>query len=297
MSATPTPEIVAPSPVGTDIARASIPRVYDYSLGGKDNYAVDREALGTVLQVAPGQREVSLANRRWQHRVVRYLAEQVGLEQFLDIGAGLPRVGNTHEIAQLGNPRTTVVYVDNDPVCAAHGRALLERNERTHYVLADFLDAGTLLGNPAVTQYFELDRPIGVLACGVLQHIGDDLDPAGVMGELIDRLPVGSYVAVSHFYDQGEEHPEIHRVARDLEAAFTDGVGSGWYRTREEILEFLTGLEVEPPGLVELDDWWPLGPPKPECERSPEERTMRGGLGCKRPPLLRLARARRGAAD
>ncbi|MFI2228557.1 SAM-dependent methyltransferase [Nocardia testacea] len=274
------------APVGVDTTRASVARVYDYSLGGKDNYDVDRVVFEQIVRIAPRQRDVSRMNRRWLHRVVRYLAGYAGVGQFVDIGAGLPTALNTHEVAQLENPRATVVYVDNDPLCAAHGRALLERNDRTHYVLADFLEAGTLLKNPDVLQYLELDRPIGVLVCGLLHHIGYRSRPARAMRELIERLPSGSYVAVTNFYDPGSEDPEIHRLARKLEEAFTEGVGSGWYRTRTEHLEYFEGLELLPPGLVELDDWWPLG--RIGRDRLPEERTMRGAVGYKRPALLRF---------
>ncbi|MET8798560.1 SAM-dependent methyltransferase [Nocardia sp. NPDC004568] len=274
------------APVGVDTTRASVARVYDHSLGGKDNYDVDRVVFEQIARIAPRQGGVSRTHRRWLHRVVRYLAGYAGVEQFVDIGAGLPTALNTHEVAQLENRRATVVYVDNDPVCAAHGRALLERNDRTHYVLADFLETGTLLENSDVLQYLELDRPIGVLVCGLLHHIGDGPRPARAMSELIERLPSGSYVAVTNFYDPGPEDPEIHRLARKLEEAFTGGVGSGWYRTHTEHLEYFEGLELLPPGLVELDDWWPLG--RIGRDRLPEERTMRGAVGYKRPALLRF---------
>lgn len=276
-------------PVGVDTTRPSIARVYDHSLAGKDNYAVDRAAFEKVLEVAPAQREVSLANRRWLHRVVRYLAGPAGIDQFLDLGAGLPTVGNLHEVAQLENPKSIVVYVDYDPLCVAHGRVLLERGDSTHYLNGDILEAGSLLGNRDICQYFDMARPIGVLAGAVLHHLADDFAPARVMGELIDRLPTGSYVAVTHFYDPGPADPEAHRLARDLEEAFVGGVGSGWYRTGEQILALFEGLELLPPGLVDLDDWWPQGPtsqPGELGERLPVERTMRGAVGYKRPPLL-----------
>lgn len=228
------PRTGACAPVGAGTTWPSNARVYDYSLGGKDNYAVDRAAFDRVLEVASTQREVSLANRRWLHRVARYLAGPAGVDQFLDIGAGLPTVSNLHEILQLENPAATVVYVDNDPLCVAHGRGLLERNDRTHYVQADFLEAGTLLKHHRVRQYFDLDRPIGVLTGAVLHHLGDDLVPVQAMRELIDRLPTGSYVAVTHFYDPGPEHPEAHRLARQLEQVFVESVGSGWYRSHHE---------------------------------------------------------------
>lgn len=287
------PRTGARAPVGADTTWPSVARVHDHSLGGKDNYAVDRAAFERVLEVAPGQRLVSLANRRWLHRVVRYLAGPAGIDQFLDIGAGLPAVGNVGEIARLENRKATVVYVDNDPLCVAHGRALLERGDHCHYVHGDLLEAGTLLENRRVGQYFDADRPIAVLAGAVLHHLHDDHTPALVMRELIDRLPTGSYVAVTHFYDPGPEYPEAHELARQLERAFVESVGSGRYRTGEEILEFFEGLELLPPGLAELDDWWPDGPSSPSRgpgKRSLVERTMRGAVGYKRPPLLWFSR-------
>ncbi|WP_459546339.1 SAM-dependent methyltransferase [Nocardia sp. X0981] len=263
-----------------DTTRASIARVYDYSLGGKDNYDVDRAAYAAILEVAPRQGDVSIMNRRWLHRVTRHLAGPAGIDQFLDIGAGLPTVANTHEVAQQQNPDAQVVYVDNDPVCNAHGRVLLEQNENTHFVPSDLLEAGTLLRHPAVTRYLDMDRPIGLILCGLLHHVDDELDPAGLVRNYVDLLPPGSYVAISHFHDPGPAEPELHVLAKELERRFTEkGLGSGWYRTTQQILEYFCGLELIEPGLVQLDDWWPAGPAL--RERFPEERVMVGGVAYK----------------
>lgn len=267
-------------PVGVDTTRPSIARVYDYSLGGKDNYEVDRAAYEQVLKVAPRQGDVSLMHRRWLHRVVRQLAGNFGIDQFLDTGAGLPTVANTREIAQQVNPDAIVVYVDNDPLCNAHGRVLLERNENTHFVAADLLETGTLLENRDVRRYLELDRPIGLLVCGLLHHIPDAAEPAWVMHDHVERLAAGSFVAISNFCDPGPAHPELHDLAKRLEHAFVaKGLGSGWYRARDEQLEYFAGLDLVAPGFVELEDWWPAGPPL--RERFPEERVVYGGVGCK----------------
>ncbi|MFI6309147.1 SAM-dependent methyltransferase [Nocardia fusca] len=267
-------------PVGVDTTRASIARVYDYSLGGKDNYDVDRAAYAAILEVAPRQGDVSIMNRRWLHRVTRHLAGTAGIDQFLDIGAGLPTVANTHEVAQQQNPEATVVYVDNDPVCNAHGRVLLEQNENTHFVPADLLEDKTLLRNTDVTRYLDMERPIGLILCGLLHHVDDDLDPVGIMQKYVDLLPPGSYLAISHFHDPGPADPQQHVLAKELERRFTEkGLGSGWFRTTEQILEYFCGLELIEPGLVQLDDWWPAGPPlRP---RYPEEQTMVGGVAYK----------------
>jgi hypothetical protein len=272
--------------VGADSTRPSTARVYDYSLGGKDNYEVDRAAFDQVWRVAPRQGDVSRMNRCWLHRVVRYLAGQAGVDQFLDIGAGLPTALNTHQLAQLENRRVRVVYVDNDPLCAAHGRAMLAQNALTHFVCGDLLENGTLLENRDVLGYLELDRPLGLIVCGLLHHLNDALDPVEVMRKYIERLPRRSYVAISHFWDPAEEDPELHRLAVRLERAFVEGgLGSGWYRTREQITACFGGLELLEPGLVRLDEWWPGGP---ALQARPREALMLGGVGYKPTSLLSL---------
>ncbi|MEU2039918.1 SAM-dependent methyltransferase [Nocardia niwae] len=275
----PAPKTGVRAPVGVDTTRASIARVYDATLGGKDNYEVDRYVRDKVAEVAPRQSDVARMNRRWLHRVVRYLAGTAGIDQFLDIGAGLPTVGNTHEIAQQQNPQARVVYVDNDPVCNIHGRVLLERNAFTHFVPADLTEPDILLEHSEVTPHLDLTRPLALILCGILHHVDDDLDPAGIMRRYIDALPAGSYVAITHFYDPADGG-EAHEMAVELQRRFTEmGLGSGWYRTREQIASYFGELELIEPGLVELDDWWPMGPAlRP---RLTEERLLLGGVGYK----------------
>ncbi|BDU04509.1 SAM-dependent methyltransferase [Nocardia cyriacigeorgica] len=278
----PAPTTGVRVPVGLDTTRASIARVYDYSLGGKDNYDVDRWAFGMILQAAPRQRDVSRMNRRWLHRVVRYLAGTVGIDQFLDIGAGLPTVGNTHEIVQQQNREARVVYVDNDPVCNAHGRVLLETNEYTHFVPADLTKPNTLLNDDEVTRHLDLERPLGLILCGILHHVDDGLDPAGIMRQYIEALPVGSYVAITHFWNPNDGS-ELADLAVQLQRRFVEmGLGSGWYRTKAEIASYFGDLEMIKPGLVELDQWWPMGPPT--RAPFPEERVMLGGVARKSAP-------------
>ncbi|MFQ6226818.1 SAM-dependent methyltransferase [Nocardia sp. NPDC002869] len=285
----PGPVTGARKPVGVDTSRPSISRVYDYSLGGKDHYPADRAAFEQIQRVAPRQGDVSRMNRRWQQRAVRYMAGVGRITQFLDIGAGLPVFANqnTHEIAELESPGVEVVYIDNDPVCGAHGRVMLERNERTHYLDGDLLEKNTLLENKGVLQHIDMTRPLGLLICGLLHHVEDRLDPVGVMREYIDRAPEGSYIAITNFWDPADEDPEPHDLAVRLEHAHVEmGLGSGWYRTREQLAEYFKGLEILEPGLVQLEDWWPAGPPT--RPRLPEERLMLGGVGYKRPPIRRL---------
>lgn len=266
-------------PVGVDPTRASIARVYDATLGGKDNFEVDRKVVRMIEEVAPRQSDVARMNRRWLIRVVRFLAGEAGIDQFLDVGAGLPTLENTHEVAQQRNPDARIVYVDNDPVCNAHGRAMLEANENTHFVPADLTEPNTLLAHPDVNKYLDLGRPVALILCGILHHVDDALDPVGIMRNYIDGLPSGSYVAITHFWDPADGS-EAHRMARELEYRFTElGLGSGWYRTREQIAALFCDLEMLEPGLVELDDWWPDGPPA--RPRLTEERLLLGGVGRK----------------
>ncbi|MBY8863797.1 SAM-dependent methyltransferase [Nocardia sp. CA2R105] len=266
-----------------DVTKPTIARVYDYSLGGKDNYEVDRAALAKVERIAPRHGELAQMNRRWLVRVVRFLAGSAGIDQFLDIGAGLPTAINTHQVAQQENSDARVIYVDNDPMCAVYGRALLEQNQNTHYLHGDILEAGTLLQNEQVTRHIDRDRPIGVLVCGLLQHLDDGLDPAQVMREYNTLLPDGSFMAVTNFWDPAEENHELHTLAEQLERAFLDGgLGSGWFRTREQQLQYFDGLELLTPGLTELEDWWPAGPATQP--QAPEQRVVLGGVGYKRPP-------------
>ncbi|MBF6085156.1 SAM-dependent methyltransferase [Nocardia cyriacigeorgica] len=275
----PAPQTGVRVPVGVDTTRASIARVYDVSLGGKDNYDVDRAAFEMILQAAPRQRDVSKMNRRWLHRVTRYLAGDVGIDQFLDIGAGLPTVGNTHEIAQSQNPDATVVYVDNDPVCNAHGRVLLETNDRVRFVAADLTKPAELLGRLDVRRRIDFTRPLGLILCGILHHVDDALDPAGIVRHYIDALPAGSYLAITHFWNPNDGSG-LADLAEYVERQFVEmGLGSGWYRTREEIAAYFGDLEMVEPGLVELDQWWPMGPPM--REPYPEERLMLGGVARK----------------
>src|ERR1044072_4563288 len=159
----------APSsvPVGVDPTRASIARVYDAFLGGKDNYAIDREVFNKVQQVAPEARDLGWSNRNFLTRAVRFLTDQGGIRQFLDCGSGLPTAENTHQIAQRIDPEARVVYVDNDPVVIAHGEALLTEHDFTHFVAADIFRPQEVLNNPVVQQHLDFTKPLGLV------HVGD----------------------------------------------------------------------------------------------------------------------------
>lgn len=247
------------APVGVDPSRASIARVYDAFLGGKDNYEIDRKVMHGVLEVAPEARDIAAENRAFLIRVCRFLAGRAGITQFLDCGSGLPTAENVHQVVQRVNPDARVVYLDNDPVVLAHGRVLLEENQQTHLVSADIFDPQNVLGNELVRTYLDFTQPIGFLQMGTLHHHnGPPERPAEIMREFVDGLPSGSYVGISHFLDPENEHSA---VARKMEQVFLHSpMGSGTFRTRAELLELFPGLELLEPGLTICADWWPDGP-------------------------------------
>jgi SAM-dependent methyltransferase len=246
-------------PVGVDPTRASIARVYDAFLNGKDNYEVDREVLRGVQKAAPEAVDLAVENRAFLIRACRFLASQTGIDQFLDCGSGLPTGENVHQVVQRVNPDATVVYIDNDPVVLAHGRALLEENEQTHLVGADIFQPKEVLGNEEVRSRIDFSQPLVFLQMGTLHHNnGPREQPARIMHEYIDALPSGSYVAISHFLDPENEFTP---VARKMEEMFLHSMmGSGTFRTRAELLELFDGLELIEPGLTLCADWWPDGP-------------------------------------
>lgn len=255
----PDPAQPLPEHPAVDTTVPSIARVYDAFVGGKDNFEVDREVFHRVLEVAPEAAETGRQCRQWLIRVVRFLAGEAGVDQFLDCGSGLPTAENTHQVAQLTNPEAEVVYVDNDPAVAAYGRALLEENERTHFAVADLRRPEELFRHPTVAGSLDLDRPLALMHCNTLHHVTDAERPAEIMAEYVDALAPGSYVAISHVFkpDPGEQR---HELALDIEARFHALMGSCYYRTRAEITELFTGLELVDPGIGYLFDWWPDGP-------------------------------------
>lgn len=244
---------------GIDPSRPSIARVYDAFLGGKDNFEADREVYRRAIAIDPDAPVAARDLRAWLIRVVRFLVGQAGIGQFLDCGSGLPTADNVHQAAQRVSSDVTVVYVDNDPVVAAHARALLEENTRTHFLFADLRRPADVLDDPLVRKYLDFDRPVALMQCATIHHVVDDERPAEIMAAYIDALPSGSYVALSHFLDPGEADAD-RGLARQLEANLRSSVGSGECRTRERILSFLDGLELVEPGLVPVMDWWPDGP-------------------------------------
>jgi S-adenosyl methyltransferase len=232
------------------MTRPSIARVYDYLLDGKDNFAADREVGEKIRQALPEVHLGVQAQRAVLRRVVRYLVGEAGLTQLIDIGSGLPTAGNVHEIAQSVEPATHVVYVDNDPIVLAHGRALLADSSVTAVIEGDVRAPEGILGDPELRRLIDFERPVGVLLCGIVHYIMDEEDPGGVLQRLYAGLPAGSHVFLHHLVHVGGD-------AAAAQAALTQGMGRGEFRSPAAIEGFLTGLDPVPPGLVTVPDWRP----------------------------------------
>jgi SAM-dependent methyltransferase len=249
-------------PTAVDTTVPSIARVYDAVLGGKDNYAADQKVRDGLLAAAPEIQAMAIDNREWLIRVVSYLASPVrgpGLDQILDCGSGLPTAENTHDAAHRVNPEARVVYVDNDPVVIAHGRALLEDDRNTRFVAADFTEPEKVLADHTTSGHLDLTRPVGVLLVGVLHHVSDEQDAPDIVRRYLDLLPAGSYVAISHFLNPADGS-RLADLATRLEEVFLHGAESGRFRTHDEIRAMFGDLEMLDPGLSLLAQWWPDGP-------------------------------------
>ncbi|WP_024802656.1 SAM-dependent methyltransferase [Nocardia sp. BMG51109] len=265
------------APVGVDTTRASIARVYDAALNGKDNFEVDRTVLEQVRAVAPQVNDLAWANRDFLIRICRFLAGQAGIDQYLDLGSGLPTAENTHQVVQRVRPAARVVYVDNDPMVLAHARALLEENPDTSIVTGDIFRPLDVLANPVVRSELDFGRPLAIFHIGTMHHyLGDD--GAALLQTYIDAMPSGSYLAIAHFCDP--ETPESSELARQMEEKFVHSpMGSGRFRTHAEIRAMFGTLELVEPGLVLCDDWWPDGPRL--APLSPVRHCIVGGVGRK----------------
>jgi SAM-dependent methyltransferase len=259
MSSTETSPAREVAPVYIDTTKASVARVYDAFLNGKDNYEIDREVLRRVQQVAPEATQLGWDNRSFLIRVTRFIASQTGVTQYLDCGSGLPTAENTHQVAQRIQPDSRVVYIDNDPVVLAHGRALLEENDQTHFVSADIFNPAEVLGNEVVRKHLDFTQPMALFQLGTIHHYDGEVNPRDIMQEYVDALAPGSYVAISHFFDPQES--EYSELARRMEDVFVHSpMGSGLFRTHDQIMDMFCGLELIPPGLSLCAEWWPDGP-------------------------------------
>jgi hypothetical protein len=237
-----------------DTSVAHQARMYDYVLGGKDNYASDRAAVEAGLKTWPDMAFAMRANRAFLGRAVRYLAGEAGMRQFLDIGTGIPTSGNTHQVVQAVAPESRVVYVDYDPVVLAHARALLVSNEAgsTAYVDADLRDTGTILSQ--ARQLLDFSQPVAVTLLAILHAIPDADDPYAIVDTLMDAVPPGSYLAISHsgldLFAEGTGASFKSVMDQMIQQQYTP-------RRREQVELFFAGTDLVDPGLVPVEEWRP----------------------------------------
>jgi S-adenosyl methyltransferase len=258
--------------VSFDTSVAHIARVYDYWLGGKDNFAADRAAGDEALQAYPDLVSSVRANRAFLARGVRYLAAEAGIRQFLDIGTGIPTANNTHEVAQAVAPETRVVYVDNDPIVLAHARALLVSGPSgaTDYLDADLRDTDRILDY--ARDRLDFTRPVGVMLVAVLHLVGPEDDPYGIVRQLIDAVPPGSYLLLSHVASDIEPE-KMAEMGKRLNRLLAQ---KGTYRSQPEVAAFFDGLDIVEPGVVPVQHW------RPDSEVEAARRAaMWGGIGRK----------------
>ncbi len=236
-----------------DVSVAHIARVQDYWLGGKDNFPPYREAAEAAIEALPDMVASVRNTRAFLARTVRYLAEEAGIRQFLDIGTGIPTANNTHEVAQSVAPDSRIVYVDNDPIVLAHARALLTSSAEgaTAYIDADIRSVDDILTKAA--DLLDFQQPIGLMLIAVMQYVPDDSDPYGVVNRLVGALAPGSYVVISHPANDIQA-TKMANMANRLNQLMAEKLT---IRGRDQVMAFLTGLELIDPGLVRAPEWRP----------------------------------------
>lgn len=258
---------------GVDITRPSPARVYDYLLGGSHNFAIDREQAERYLAAVPDVRMMALENRAFLRRAVRYLAER-GVDQFLDLGSGIPTAGTVHEIAQRAVPRARVVYVDIDPVAVAHSRLILADDPNATIIHGDLLRPEDILSHPDLRRLIDLSRPVAVLLVSVLHFMPGD-GPYRVIRTLRERVAPGSFLVTSHV-----THEHYERETSELQQITHRGGIPGAPRTRAEIARFFDGFDLVEPGLIWTAAWRPDPVPEPdEVDEHPERSMLLCGVG------------------
>ena len=240
-----------------DLLDTSVPhsaRRYNYWLGGKDNFAADRESGDQIAAVFPTIRTMARENRGFLRRATRYLTAEAGVRQYLDSGTGLPTADHTHEVAQAIAPESRIVYVDNDPLVMVHARALLTSTPEgaTTYLEADLLDPERILDHPDVRATLDFDAPVGLMLVAVLHFLADDTEARGVVTRLLDALPSGSYLVASN---ATMDFPSATADGGGYTAMLTSGKADVWPRDRERFGAFFDGLELVEPGITCVSDW------------------------------------------
>ncbi|MFJ5924619.1 SAM-dependent methyltransferase [Kitasatospora sp. NPDC092948] len=257
---------------GIDPSKPSIARIYDYLLGGSDNYPADREIGDFFRHDLPGSVTVPIENRRALMRAVRAMTQH-GIRQFVDMGSGLPTADNVHQVAQRHRTDARVAYVDNDPTVLAHGRALLAADERTTLIRADVREPESIYRHPDVTHLIDFDQPVGIVFSAVLHHLTDAEHPADLVRWWTERVPSDSLVYLSHFRSADNEQTRI------AEQKLQDAFGRGRWRTDQEITALFGDLELLSPGLVNCPLWRPDPAPAADARAEQGERGERGERG------------------
>ena len=262
----------AHEPPVLDTSVPHIARVYDYWLGGKNHFAADREVGDLAMSAYPDMAESCQHNRAFLRRAVEYAAK-AGIRQFLDVGTGLPSANNTHEVAQSIAPESRVVYVDNDPIVLAHARALLTSSPEgaTGYLDADARDTGAILEHSA--ELLDFTKPVAVMSIAVMHMIPDEDAPYRLIADLVNAVPSGSYLILSHVASDLQQYsPGVNDAAAVLSRLMPGRVTP---RSQEQVLQFFDGLDLVDPGVVPVQDWQPEGDP------SGRRSAMRGGVALK----------------
>jgi hypothetical protein len=236
-----------------DTSRPHPARMYDYFLGGKDNYEVDREAAHRIMEAAPEVQLSVRANRAFMRRAVRFMVGS-GIRQILDIGTGLPTSPNVHEVAHAIDPAVRVAYVDNDPIVNVHANALLTGTGGTRIVMADIRDPHAILDHPDITRLIDFDQPVGLLLVAILHFLTDADDPRQIVATLRDALPSGSYLVLSHATN------DIADDRSDAVSVYNQATATLNLRGHAEVLRFFDGFELFEPGLVQVPFWRPDAP-------------------------------------
>jgi hypothetical protein len=267
-------------PAGIDTSVPNVARIYDYILGGKDNFAADREAAQQLLAALPDIAGTVRDNRLFIGRVVRFLAGEAGIRQFLDLGAGLPTQDSVHEMAQAIAPDARVVYIDSDPVACSHGQALLGPRDRVGFALGDLRRPAEILRHPEVLARLDFSQPVGVLCACALHFVPDEDDPHQIIAGYRDALAPGSYLAITHGISAATPDDDPDGAVESVRNVYRNASAQIHVRPVKEIARFFDGFEILDPGVVWMANWrpdpgtWPAGRPD----------SLYGGVGRKPAP-------------
>jgi SAM-dependent methyltransferase len=242
-------------PDGLDTSKPNVARIYDYLLGGKDNFATDRAAAERMMSLAAPVQQSAIENRRFLRRAVRFVAGEGGIDQFLDIGVGLPTQGAVHEVAHEVNPRARVAYVDYDPVVVLHANALLAERDLSVVAQADVRRPAELLADPVIRKHIDFEKPVAVMLVAVLHFVPDVEDPARIVAAFRDAMAPGSYLVLSHV---SNDNLADMSVAAEVKKLYANSSQPMTARSAERIRTFFDGFELLAPGVVPTVDWRPV---------------------------------------